>query len=285
MSLPMNWVRQLKLSSGDELEVEQRGFQLIVGPGAKRSRKKTEIDVSNFNHNLIVVILQNLYIRGDEEIKVTFDNPEIYESVSKAATGLLGFEIIEQTANSCTIKELARGENEDFDTLLRRIFLILLNIAEDGVPAFKSKDANLLSSLKNRDKSINTLVIYCQRMLNKKGGADVQKAMHLYTLLTLLEQLGDQYHRLYRDVFKISAQTLILADKVAKFLRNFYELFYKFDAIKAGKLKDGRDEIRGQINKELLVAKSKDDLVALHHFRSIIDLIIDIEKFNIAIQL
>lgn len=284
MSLPMDWVRQLKISAGDEIEVEQRGFQLVIGPGTRQFRKKTEVDVSGLTQHIIVVILQNLYIRGDEEIKIRFDNPQAYDAVAEAVKGLIGFEIVEQTANSCVIKELARGENEDFDTILRRIFLIILNMADDGITAFKAGDKNLLASIMHRDKSTNTLVIYSQRMLNKKGGADVQKSMHLYTLLTLLEHLGDEYHRLYRDVFKISSRTLLLISTVAKFLRKFYELFYKFDKLKACDLKSERDKIREQINKELTVAKNRDDLVALHHLRSIADLIIDIEKFQLAME-
>lgn len=285
MSLPMKWVKQLNLSSGDELEIEQRGFQLIIGPGKKQVRKKTEIDLRGYSKGLVFVIMNNLYIRGDEEIKFYFDRPETYTAIADGVKHLLGFEIVEQTENSCVLKELAAGESEDFEAILRRIFLILLGMAEDGIEALKTGKKDVISMIQNRDQSINTLVSYCLRMLNRRGGSDIQKAMHLYTLLNFLEQLGDEYSRLYRDVSKVKQTTISLMQKTAALLRNFYELFYKFDKAKASSIKDARDKIREELNKNLPNIQSRNDLIALHHLRSISDLIIDIEKFNIAMQL
>jgi len=285
MSLPMNWVRQLKLSAGDELEVEQRGFQLIVGPGQINRKKKTEVDLIGFSESLVFVIMNNLYIRGDEEMIFYFEKPEVYDAIAQGVKQLLGFEIVEQTQNKCVLKELAKGESEDFETLLRRIFLLILGMAEDGLIPLKKGDKESLNLLKRRDDSVNTLTSYCLRVLNKKGGSDIQRAMHLYALLTLLEQMGDCYSRFYRDVSKISPQICSLASDVAKLMRSFYELFYKFDKFKASELKDERDKIREKMNKLITVLKEHDDLVALHHLRSIGDLIVDIEKFNIAMQL
>lgn len=285
MSLPMDWVRQLKLSNGDELEVEQRGFQLIVGPGQISKKNKTEINLVGFSESLVFVIMNNLYIRGDEEIIFYFEKLETYDAIAQGVKQLLGFEIVEQTKNKCVLKELAKSESEDFNTILRRIFLLILTMAEDGLPALKKGDKEGLQLIKKRDDSINTLTSYCLRVLNKKGRIDIQKAMHLYALLILLEQMGDCYSRFYRDVSKISQQTLNLAGDVAKLMRNFYELFYKFDKIKASELKDERDKIRNKMNKLIIIVKEHDDLIALHHLRSISDLIVDIEKFNIAMQL
>lgn len=285
MSLPMSWVRQLKLSSGDELEVEQRGFQLIVGPGTRQARKKTEVDLAGFSRGLIFVVLHNIYIRGDEEAKLHFDKPETYATVAEGIKQMIGFEIIEQSKNSCTIKELARGESEDFDAILRRVFLILLGMAEDGLNALKNRDTKELAMIMKRDESVNSLILYCLRTLNKKGNADIQRAMHLYALLVLLEQLGDCYSRFYRDVPKVSKQVINIGNDIATLLREFYELFYKFDKTKASELKDKRDKNRDKINNLLTTVECKNDLLALHYLRSIGDLIVDIEKFNIAMQL
>ena len=285
MSLPMNWVRQLKLSAGDELEVEQRGFQLVVGPGQKQHRKKTEIDLRGFSRGLVFVILNNLYIRGDAEMVLHFDTAEKYDAIAEGVKQLLGFEIVEQTGTSCVLKELARGESEDFDAILRRIFLLILGMAEDGLKPLKTGVKKELELVKKRDDRVNTLVLYCLRVLNQKGGADIQRAMHLYALLTLLEQMGDCYSRFYRDVSKISGEIFVIAVDTARLLRLFYELFYRFDKVKASALKDERDKIREKMNRLLTVVRARDDLVALHHLRSICDLIIDIEKFNIAMQL
>ncbi|MEK6857212.1 MAG: hypothetical protein AABX39_01350, partial [Nanoarchaeota archaeon] len=93
------------------------------------------------------------------------------------------------------------------------------------------------------------------------------------------------YARLYREASKIKPSTIVFAERVLKNLREFYELFYKFDKFKADKLKEERDILREDITKALEKAKTKDDLLALHHFRRIADLVMDILKFNLAMQL
>ncbi|MBI4142187.1 AbrB/MazE/SpoVT family DNA-binding domain-containing protein [Candidatus Woesearchaeota archaeon] len=241
MSLPMQWIKQLRINAGDEIEVEHRGMQLIVGPGRKQSKKTTEIDISGFCKGLVYVLLNNSYIRGDDEIKITFETPEQYEALNEGIKQLLGFEIVEQTKNTCVVKELAKGDSEDFETLLRRIFLILLSIAEEGCTAMQNNDMKTLNIIQKRDENINVLVNYSLRMLNKKGGADINKSMHYYALLLFLEQLGDQYARLYRDVKKISTKTTPIMKETAQLIRTFYELFYKFEKQKANNLKNKRD--------------------------------------------
>jgi len=284
MSLPAAWIKQLSLKAGDEVDVEEQGLRLIVGPALGKRGRKTEVDLTGLNRRLIFVVLSNLYVRGDDEIRLRFEKPEHYDVIADGVRWLLGFEIVEHTKKSCLLKELARGESEDFDTILRRIMLLLLSIAEDGYEALKNKDLEALAAIRKRDESVNTLVLYCLRVLNKRGGKNIQHAMHLYALLTLLEHLGDEYSRLYR-IKKIKPNTLKLTKRVTGLLRHFYELFYKFEKSKARNLMNERDALRSAIDIAFAKVQSKDDFIALHHLRSISDLIIDIEKFNMAMQI
>ena len=161
--------------------------------------------------------------------------------------------------------------------------MLLLSIAEDGVRAYEQKDTQTIDSIKTRDHSVNTLVSYCLRTLNKRGS--IHNALHLHTLLVLLEQLGDSYSRMYFDVKAINKTTLRHAKETATLLRAFYELYYKFDKKKASELKNKRDHIRKTIDLELAKITNKHDLLALFHIRRIADLIVDVEKFQIAMQI
>ncbi len=280
MSLPSSWTRELGIKVGDDLFVEEKGITLVISPSMQRKRKNVEVNLKGINQGLVFIILQNLYIRGDDEIKIEYDNPKMCEYIAEAVKGLVGFEIVEQTKNICIIKELARGETEDFEQILRRIFLLLLGMAEDGCEALKKADATALVALEKRDEQINRLVCYSLRMLNKRSCGNMQKAMHTYALLTLLEHLGDEYSRLYRSVQHISPKTLFLAEKVSKLLRAFYHLFYSFDMGKAGDLITERTALRQAIDQQM-----KNDPIALLHLRRIADLIVDIEKFQLAMQI
>ncbi|MBI4148237.1 hypothetical protein HY490_03010 [Candidatus Woesearchaeota archaeon] len=286
MSLPSKWTRELGITPGDELGVEQRGLQLVVSPSVGRRRgKKTEIDLKGLSKGLVYVVMNNCYIRGDDEVKLLLDSPEQHQAVLDGISQLIGFEIVEHSQKSCTIAELALSEREEFDTLLRRIFLILLSMADDGASELAKKKPAPLIPIAQRDHTVNKLVAYCLRVLNKKGGVDVNKAMHLYTTLTLLEQLGDQYSRFYHEVNAVKPTTAQLCRRIATLLRQFYELFYTFNKTKASAIKDERDRLRKEINTTFPKLKTRDDLLALHHLRQIGDLIIDLQKFQMAMQI
>jgi len=286
MSLPSKWIRQVDLKPGDELFVDVKGGQIIVSKSkGKHAKQAVDVDLSGLSKGLVYAVLENLYIRGDDEFRLHFESPDMYEAISDAVRGLLGFEIVENTSRSCVVKELARSESEDFDNVLRRIFLLILTVADDGIDAFRRDDAEALDAIHRRDQSINTLCCFCLRVLNKQEGIDLRNAMHLYALLILFEQLGDCYSRLYRDVKHIQHNTLKIAQRVAVLLRDFYNLFYSFNKSDASMIKEKRDAIRTSIDRLLGDTRSKDDIVALHHLRRIVDLIVDIEKFNLAMQI
>lgn len=286
MSLPSKWISNIRLEAGDEIFVEEKGKQLIVSKAADSAAKHSvELNLSGMSKGIVYSSLENLYIRGEDEMRLHFDNPGIYEAIDDAVSNLLGFQIVEHTAKGCVAKELARGEGEDFDKLLRRIFLILLGIADDGIDAYRKGDIFSLQAMHQRDRSINTLCTFCMRVLNKQQRVDLEHAMHMYTLLTLLEHLGDHYSRLYRDVTSLQPATIKHAQKVASLLRDFYNLFYSFSKEGASALKEKRDSIRASIDRTLEETKNKNDIIALHHLRSIADLVMDIEKFHLAMQL
>jgi phosphate uptake regulator len=286
MSLPSKWISQVKLGAGDEIFVEEKGKQLIVSKAADTAAKHyVEVDLTGMSKGIVYSSLENLYIRGEDEMRLRFDDPKTYEAVADAVSNLLGFQIVEHSAKGCVAKELARGDGDDFDKLLRRIFLLLLTVADDGIEAYKTNNTDALVAIHQRDRSINTLCTFCMRVLNKQQRVDLEHAMHMYTLLTLLEHLGDQYSRLYRDVKSIQPNTIKHAQKVASLLRDFYTLFYSFSKEGASALKEKRDSIRSILDKAVEETKSKNDIIALHHLRSIADLIVDIEKFHLAMQL
>ncbi|HSU72343.1 MAG TPA: hypothetical protein VLJ21_00660 [Candidatus Binatia bacterium] len=284
MSLPSAWVHQLGLHAGDELAVEQKGLQLVIGAslGAKHG-KRTELDVSMCKRGIINGVLSTLYTRGDDEFVLQYKTPEQYRTIVDGVKNLVGFEVVEHAGNKVVLKELAHTANENFDQILRRIFLLLVSMAEEGVIAFREKKD--LTVLRMQDLQVNSLVLFSLRVLNKQGVNDVQKAMHLYALLNFLEQLGDEYARLYREVETVDAKTIQFAARIAKLVRGFYDMYYNYSLAKASALKQERDDIRNELKDHFPKAKKRDDLIALNHLRQIGDLAVDIMKFQLAMQI
>lgn len=284
MSLPTAWVKQNGLKQGDNLFLEQKGLVLKISPSLQKKKgKRTVVDVTGCKRGIINGVLTTLYTRGDDEFVIHYDTPEQFAVISEGVRILLGFDIVEHKNKTCVLKELAHAEKENFDQVLRRILLLLLNMAEEGIQAFKNKAD--LRALAMQDSQINSLVLFCLRVLNKRGINNAQKAMHMYSLLNFLEQLGDAYQRLYVNIKTVDKKTINIAIRQAKLVRGFYELYYKFDLLKASALKADRDATRAEISKLLPNTKRRDDLLALHHLGRIGDLVIDTAKFQLAMQI
>lgn len=284
MSLPSSWVKQAKINAGDEVDVEQNGYTLTVSPPLRATKREPlYMDLDCYSRGLTFGVLNNLYTRGEQEIVFTYHTSEQLRALFEGTRDLIGFHVIEQTRKTCTVKELAQGNTEDFDALLRRILLLLMSVAEEGAEAYKKQDKEQFKILRTRDITINTLCAYCLRQLNTRAGKSVQQALHYHTLLNLLEQLGDAYSRFYYDVTSLGPKTTELCEKTARFLRDYYELFYSFSPRKANELREKRDTLRTKT--ETLNARDKQDILALQHIRRILDLIMDIAKFNLAVQI
>ena len=123
ISLPRKWAQKYDIKKGDELEVEEQGNKIVVGTEKDFKIEKVELDISDLEPMILRCIVA-LYRRGVDEIRVTFNKPELIESIQKViGKEAVGYEIIEQGNNYCVIKHVS-GELEDFEPILRRTFLL-----------------------------------------------------------------------------------------------------------------------------------------------------------------
>ncbi|MBW2994592.1 hypothetical protein KY315_04195, partial [Candidatus Woesearchaeota archaeon] len=199
------------------------------------------------------------------------------ESVQKAlGKETVGYEIVEQGKNYCIVKNVS-GNLEDFDPILRRIFLLLISMAEEGQKAMQTKDTDMLRTLIPMEESNNRFTTTCRRYLNKKGHESAAAVGPLYYILEDLENIADQYKYLYKYLtkkdlkkMKISDATLKYFEKTTTLLKTYYDLFYKPDKEKIAEI--GR--MRKSLIKEWysMLGKMKDpvDIVICQNMLTII---------------
>lgn len=286
MSLPNSWVKMFKIKAGDEINVMQEGKILLISTKEVFKSKKSELDFSGFNPSMIWIYLNNIYVRGDDEVRLHFDNPKIMNEISRATNNFIGFDIIEQGKNYCVLKDLSGTTDTSLDMILRRVFLLILSIAEEGVDMLKKKNIKTINEvLADRDHDVNKLVNFYLRTLNKKGLADFQETMHYYGVINLLEHLGDEYSRMYTELEKpVNPESIKLFEDTVKLTREFYNLFYKYNLDLANKIRDNRNKIRVKANK-LMQKKSVNEIRFLYRLKKIAELIFDIEKVHISSQI
>ena len=232
VSLPSVWVKHHKLKKGDGLEVEEEGPKLVIFPKSEAKPGKAVVDVSG-TQPVTKRIVAALYKAGYDEVEITFKSPEELETIERTIRDeFVGFEIMSKTKQTLTAKIISQSVHEEFETLLRRVFLLLLEMGSECFKAVNSGELGELQSVADMDININRYVNFCRRTLNVIGHRVVGKVAPTYYLVEQLERVGDCYKYLCVALSKSrlvpsTALKNLLAD--ANFIvRRFYELYYSF---------------------------------------------------------
>lgn len=267
ISLPSKWVKEWKVKKGDELEVNENGPRINITTTEIREIQKAQVDATGAEERVLRWILSSLHKKGYDEIEIKTENAKIVNELLKDL--FMGFAIVHQTPNSCTIRSLSKELDEQFDTILRRAFLVTLNMAEHIHEKIAKKNFELTEATE-LEKTNNQLTNFCQRILNKRGHAQQIKTPFIYVIVWNLEKIADEYKYLaehFAAAKNCSTQTIKLLAETNLLLREYYELFYKFDPNKmntlAGKYKELTDKIMNEM-------KNSKDPIPLSHILHIV---------------
>lgn len=252
VSLPRKWAQAHNIQRGQEIDVQEDGNKVIVSADNAPVLEIAELDVSNLG-TLIPRSVSAMYKRGVDSLRVSYSNPSVVSLLHEAlAKDTVGFEILEQGENHCGIKHVGGTMNdEEFNSVIRRMFLLLNTMSEESVSAFKKENYGLLKNLAFLEETNNRFTTACMRYLNKTGSrAGFNKIGPLYYLIEELEQLADQYKyicqhfsKLDKGKVKIRKEVLDLFERANKSVHTYSDVFFKFDTNKLIDIRDERNTI------------------------------------------
>ncbi|MBI2558427.1 phosphate uptake regulator PhoU [Candidatus Woesearchaeota archaeon] len=276
VSLPRKWSQKYGIKKGAEIEVEENGNKIVISTERGFDVEKVELDVSELRI-MTQRCVHALYKKGANEIKLTFNHPELIESVQNAlGKEAVGFEITEQGPNYCVIKHVS-GELQEFDSVLRRAFLILLSMADSSLEAIKKRDFSALKSISLLEEANNRFTTSCRRFINKIGYQDPRKTGPLYYIVEDMENVADEYKYLCDYLYNLKNKKVIIGKdiieiykKTNEMLKTFYELFYKFDKNKLELIGESRREIVKNAYNLFEKSRNPTDRIILHHMLVII---------------
>ncbi|MBI2107024.1 phosphate uptake regulator PhoU [Candidatus Woesearchaeota archaeon] len=231
VSLPAKWIRKFNLKKGDEVYVEEFDKGLIIKTDSSLvNSNKAIIDVTGFNP-LVNRILISFYVRGIDELEVRFSNTsEVSDFQKRVINELIGFEIIKQTNSSLIIKDIATVDNQNIDEVVNRIFLILDSMADELVNSISKKQD--LKPIIDMDSSINKFVNFCLRILNKKGYIRFDRTLQMYSIVSLLEEIGDLYKKISLELKKnknLANNDVSTIRELKEFLHLYHKLLFNFN--------------------------------------------------------
>lgn len=240
LTLPIKWVREQQLKAGDEVEVNQKGGELVIGKqGAKRGGKTTiTLTQEMSNTKMLRSLILGAYRSGADEIEINFEPLELKDReigkiktikyIQDSINQLIGVSIVEQTKNYVKIKDITGTSEEEFDNILRRTFLLVLSISEQSIKAFKEHDQEALEDVPLLYDSIRKFTEYCMRLLSKYEYKEHQNTSHYYSIITCLDDISDAYRHITKHFVKakLSPQVIKAYEHHNQFIQKIQSWFY-----------------------------------------------------------
>lgn len=279
ISLPRKWAVQYGVKKGDELEVEVAGNQIMVSPAGAQRVERIDINVSDL-HPFVLRAIDATYKSGYDEVDVHFTDSASIRGLSAVITQEMPeFEIIEQTATSLRIRSVSTASAAEFESMLRRLFLITLSIAKNVADMATAQDFRKVEDVLALEKTNNRLCNFCERLLNKYGFAQYRKPTFLYCMIWEMEKIADQYKYLCMQLMrekqvKLRKESVVLIQKTHTLINTFYELFYKFNPDHVATIAAMRKDIIEEINERL--RGSAPDFKVLHHTMNITQMVFNL---------
>ncbi len=263
ITLPSEWSKKLNLNAGDEIDLIEDSGSLIINGKQHNGFKTTTIDITGFSVPMMWRFFQSAYREGYDEIVLKYDaSKKDYESVynyyathfeytrvgekiskkrafdmiSELVNRFIGMEIIEHGDGFCIIREMGEISSKEFESSLRRIFLLLLDLFDKTIELIKNNeigDMTICKTIHNMDINIDRFIDYCCRINNKIKDSTFQKNKPImFSTLYLLELLGDEFKYIGTHLAKSTKKVdeiFNFAEKVKEHFEMYYHIFYKFD--------------------------------------------------------
>lgn len=273
VSLPRKWCIDNGIKKGDELELEVDNKKIVITTERTPEIHRIEIQ-GDVLGSFLTRYIHGLYMCGIDEIKVHIKDSQDLARIQETLRKDVGFEVVEQGANYCVIKNIS-GDIESFDQLLKRIFILLLNMADEGLNLIKANKFNELEHLVTLEEANNRFTISCRRFLNRKGHS-LFKTGPLYFIIEELEKLADEYKYFYKQIASSRMSSTAKASMVPLFakinimLRYLVECFYKFNPQKLVEIHEIKDVVLEKWQ-SLLSSKNKstEQVAIAHHLLTI----------------
>lgn len=251
ISIPSDWVKKYNLRKGQELDISENGRELIIKTDNFVAEKEIKINICGLNEQSVKWALSALHKKGYDTIALIYENPKIIYTIQEMVKDvMMGFVVMEQTSKRCVLRSISQDLETEFDSTLRRAFLVTRSLAQGIYSNINNYD--LLKDYLESEKINNQLTNFCERILNKQGHKEQDKTSFYYIIVWNLEKVCDEYKNLCQNIYenklKANQETLDLIKSVNNLFEEFYVCFYRFSLDKIENLNKNKEEILSKLN-------------------------------------
>src|SRR3989344_10120 len=225
ITLPSDWVKRFNLKPSSEIDLIEKENGLFITTEKNGETKRAEFDITGMDIPTIWKYFMAVYREGYNEIVIKFsqekmENPykffthhfldikyrkemekqSISEVLQAFVSRFIGMEIVEHGKDYVLIREMGELTSKEFDNSLRRVFLIVQQMAEETLNAIESNNPKILQHMHDVDISLDKFHDYCVRVLNRCGNKEPKKINLLFSTLYILELIGDEFKNIARHL-------------------------------------------------------------------------------------
>lgn len=159
VSLPKDWARGHEISAGDEVVFHPDDGSLLVTPASGPEQTRGELDVSEQEGPDLTRAVMTMYVSGFDVIELTGDpiSPTQRRVIREATQGLVGLEVLEETADTVVIQDLLDSAELSVHSAVERMHLISRSMLEDAMNALRDHDLDLAKEVIARDDDVDRL--------------------------------------------------------------------------------------------------------------------------------
>jgi len=212
VTLPKDWAESQKIVKNDPvgLIVQPDGTLLITKKITEDPVQRVrEIDSTTITDPAFLFrMLIGAYITGYTVIRITTKVrfPPFVRTVVRDFTQMtIGQEVVEETENAITIKDLLNPAEMPYDNTLKRMYVIIKTMHEDAITALETHNRALAMDVIKRDTDADrlnwliarqTTMILQNASLSRKMGISPNMATNYYMLSRIIERVGDHAVRI-----------------------------------------------------------------------------------------
>lgn len=298
ISLPRKWAQDHNIKKGDELDLQVEGNNIVISTERGPQFSNIEVDITELDRTSILYCIESLYRLGYDKIKVNFNKPSTrYIRVNKevsvlsvlhyVTSRLPGFEIIQQREKFCVINDIQEVSPKEFDSMMKRIFLLLVDAFEDLVQGIKDDNRVTIETVREKHDSITKFVSYLLRLINKVGHNDPKKNFVIYHVLADIDKVADVLKNTSRDYIKhnlkLKQEGCKLLEKISRSFKLYNELFYKFDVPKIQEISKIKEEIDQKI-RSITKVNDKNELLFLSDMKASLEILTGLTEARWALE-
>ncbi|MBT7903113.1 AbrB/MazE/SpoVT family DNA-binding domain-containing protein [Candidatus Woesearchaeota archaeon] len=277
VTLPINWIRDHNLNSGDEIEISPLDNDLRISTFSNKTTiKSTTINISTENARncsyQIRYALAQAYDAGYNEIIIKSELLPNLSTIQKEITTFTGLEIVSAEKEKLIIRCFLNDHDTPVDLLITKMIQVSKTIAETLKKEWNQTKLKEITELFNMNLRLSN---HCRRTIHQNKYGD-HKTYAYYYLASRLERLSANLFYLGKKIIKLNPKKSDLLEELFEIQNKIYECFLKKDFNEIMKLQNklydlSRNTVEADAIKE--TTKKIDPVILIHYYSAIMNLL------------